>query len=458
MEKEHSEREHLKSRLGFIFISAGCAIGIGNVWKFPYMVGQNGGGAFVLIYLICLLALGLPVLTMEFAIGRASQKSPAAMYRALNKPKWRLHGYMAMAGNYLLMMFYSTVAGWMLEYFVLTVKGDFINKTPQQVTDMFGTIMSNPVSMVFYMGIVVVLGFFICSVGVQKGLERVTKFMMPALLIIMIILTFNSVSLEGAAEGLKFYIFPDFAKIAELGMANVIYAAMNQAFFTLSLGLGSMAVFGSYIGKDRALAGESVNVVLLDTFVAVVSGLIIFPACFAFGVEPDSGPNLIFITLPNIFNNMPMSRLWGSLFFAFMTFAAFSTVLAVFENIISCCEDVFGWSRKKTCFINCIAIFVLSLPCALGFNVLSEITPFGTGSTIMDLEDFIVSYLMLPIGSLAFIFFCTLRYGWGWEKYLAEVNTGKGLKIPKWLRGYCTFVLPVIVALIMLLGLYFFFV
>ena len=451
------EREHLKSRLGFILISAGCAIGIGNVWKFPYMVGENGGGAFVLVYLICLIVLGLPVLTMEFAVGRAAQKSPTRMYQALDKPAWRWHGYAAMAGNYILMMFYSVVAGWMLHYFVDMARGSFVGKNPEQVGEMFGAMMSDPVSLIVYMGIVVVFGFFVCSIGIQKGLERVTKFMMLALLAIMIILAVNSIFLDGGTEGLKFYLVPDFEKMAEIGIVNVIYAAMNQSFFTLSLGIGSMAIFGSYIGKDRALMGESVNVVCLDTFVAVVSGLIIFPACFAFGVQPDSGPNLIFITLPNIFNDMAMGRLWGSLFFVFMTFAAFSTVLAVFENIISCCQDLFGWSRKKTCLINCILLFVLSLPCALGFNVLADITPFGEGSAIMDLEDFIVSNLLLPIGSLIFVLFCTLRYGWGWDKFVAEANQGEGLKVPKWLRGYCAYVLPIIIILILVLGLYHYF-
>lgn len=449
------DRERLGSRLGFILLSAGCAIGIGNVWKFPYMTGQYGGGAFVLIYLFFLAILGVPVMTMEFAMGRASQKSPVRLYQELEPvgSKWHIHGYVAMAGNYLLMMFYTTVAGWMLQYFVSTASGKFVGADAAQVADIFGGMLADPVSMTVYMGIVVLLGFGVCSIGLQNGLERITKVMMLALLAIMIVLAVNSILMDGGSEGLKFYLLPDFERMQDIGVGNVIVGAMNQAFFTLSLGIGAMAIFGSYIGKERALLGEAVNVAVLDTFVAISSGLIIFPACFAYGVQPDSGPQLIFITLPNIFNHIPLGRLWGSLFFVFMFFAALSTVLAVFENIISCNIDLFGWSRKKTCLINAILMFVLSLPCVLGFNVLGGVQPLGDGSTFMDLEDFLVSNLLLPLGSLIFILFCVTRYGWGWNKFMAEANEGRGLKVANWMRGFMTFVLPIIVLAIFMIGI-----
>ena len=449
------ERERLGSRLGFILLSAGCAIGIGNVWKFPYMTGQYGGGVFVLLYLFFLVIMGIPVMTMEFAVGRASQKSPVRAYQAL-KPQpgpWAVHGYASLVGNYLLMMFYSTVAGWMLRYFVATAAGSFVGMTPEQVNTQFGSICSDPVGMVISMGIVVILGFFICSFSLQKGLERVTKYMMLALLAIMLILAVNSFTMDGAKEGLTFYLMPDFDKMREIGIGSVIVGAMNQAFFTLSLGIGSMAIFGSYIGKERSLMGESINVAVLDTFVAIVSGLIIFPACFTHGVEVNSGPELIFITLPNIFNDMPMGRVWGSLFFVFMTFAAMSTVLAVFENILSCCMDLTGWSRKRACLINGAAMVVLSLPCALGFNLLSGIQPLGAGTSIMDLEDFLVSNVLLPLGSVVYILFCTRKAGWGWDSFVAEANTGRGVKVPNRIRGYATYVLPLIMVIIFIIGL-----
>lgn len=449
------KREHLGSRLGFILLSAGCAIGIGNVWKFPYMCGQYGGGAFVLIYLFFLIALGVPVMTMEFAMGRASQKSPVKLYDELEPKgtKWHLHGYAAMAGNYLLMMFYTTVAGWMLQYFVKMAAGDFEGYDATGVAGIFIDMLADPTSMIIYMAIIVIIGVLVCSIGVQKGLERVTKVMMIALLAIMVILAVNSIFMDGGAEGLKFYLLPDLDKMKEVGIGNVIVGAMNQSFFTLSLGIGAMAIFGSYIGKERSLMGESINVAILDTFVAITSGLIIFPACFAYGVQPDSGPSLIFITLPNIFNNIALGRLWGSLFFVFMTFAALSTVLAVFENIMAMTMDLFGWDRKKTCLINGILLFVLSLPCVLGFNVLSSIEPLGAGTGIMDLEDFLVSNLLLPIGSLIYVLFCTTRYGWGWKNFLAEANQGKGAKMPNALRLYCAYVLPVIIIVILVMGL-----
>lgn len=453
------ERERLGSRLGFILLSAGCAIGIGNVWKFPYVTGQYGGGIFVLIYLFFLLIMGIPVMTMEFSLGRASQKSPARLYQTLEPKgsKWHLHGYLAIIGLYLLMMFYTTVSGWMIHYFVSTVKGDFESLDANGVGTHFNNMLSDGGSMVFYMAVVVIIGFVVCSFGLKNGLERITKSMMLALLAIMIVLAVNSIFMSGGEKGLEFYLVPDFQRMSDAGIGNVIVAAMNQAFFTLSLGIGAMAIFGSYIGKERALMGEAVNVALLDTFVAFVSGLIIFPACFANGVEPDSGPGLIFITLPNIFNNMPMGRLWGSLFFVFMSFASLSTVFAVFEGIIASVMDVMGWSRKKSCLINGILMFVLSLPCALGFNVLSGIQPFGEGSNIMDFEDFLVSNIILPLGSLIFILFCVNEKGWGWDNFTKEANTGKGLKVKKFMKAYMTYVLPVIVALVFILGLYSFF-
>ena len=446
------ERESLGSRLGFILISAGCAIGIGNVWKFPYLTGANGGGAFVLIYVLFLIILGIPVMTMEFALGRASRKSPVHLYHELEPEGsfWHLHGYGAMIGNYLLMMFYTTVAGWMFRYFVMMAKGDFAGADPETVEQMYKGVLADPVREVVYMGIVVVLGFLICSRGLQNGVERVTKVMMIALLAIMLILAVNSVLLDKSGEGLRFYLQPDFSKMQKDGIVRVIVAAMNQAFFTLSIGIGSMAIFGSYIDKNHALMGESINVAFLDTFVAITSGLIIFPACFAYGVEPGYGPGLIFVTLPNIFNHMPMGRLWGSLFFVFMSFAAFSTVIAVFENIMACTMDLTKCSRITAGIFNMVLMFILSLPCALGFSLLSGITPMGPDSSFMDLEDFIVSNILLPVGSLIFVLFCTTRYGWGWDKFTAEANEGKGLKVAGWMRPYMTYVLPVIVIVVLL--------
>lgn len=450
------EREKLKSRLGFILLSAGCAIGIGNVWKFPWLVGQNGGGLFVLIYLFFLLILGIPVTTMEFAMGRASRKSPIKLYDEL-EPKgsfWHLHGPIAMAGNYILMMFYTTVAGWMLQYFIMSAKGTFDHKTPTQVNHIFHQMLEDPAKLVIAMAIVVILGFFINAQGLQNGLEKITKVMMIALLVIMVVLAINSLFLPGASAGTKFYLWPSVNRIKKIGLLNVIVAAMNQAFFTLSVGMGGMAIFGSYIDKKHALLSEATNVAFLDTFVAIVSGLIIFPACFAYGVKPDSGPSLIFITLPNIFNHMALGRLWGSLFFVFMSFAAFSTVLAVFENIMACSMDLFSISRKKAAFINLIIVFILSLPCALGFNVLKFIQPLGAGTTLMDLEDFLVSNILLPGGSFIFVLFCTRRFGWGWEAFKAEANTGKGLKIVNGMRFYMTYILPLIILLIFIIGLF----
>ena len=451
------QREHLGSRLGFLLLSAGCAIGIGNVWKFPWMTGQYGGGTFVLIYLLFLLVLGVPVLTMEFAMGRAAQKSPLKMYQAL-KPgsKWGWHGYVCLLGNVMLMMFYTTVAGWMLQYFVDTARGVFVGLDTAAVEAKFGEMLASPGKMTVYMAIVVVLGFSIISIGIQKGLERVTKVMMMALIVLMFLLSLHSMTLSGGGAGLRFYLVPDFDRMLEIGVGNVIVGAMNQSFFTLSLGIGAMAIFGSYIGKERALMGEAVRVSLLDTMVALCSGLIIFPACFAYGVDVNSGPALIFMTLPNVFNHIALGRFWGSLFFLFMTFAAFSTVLAVFENIVCCVGELTLWSRKKTCLICCVGIFLLSLPCLLGYNLWSGVRPIA-GHDILDSEDFMVSNVMLPLGSALFVLFCTVRYGWGWKNFMAEANEGTGLKVAQWMRPYMTYVLPVIVLVIFIIGLVGFF-
>lgn len=450
------EREKLKSRLGFILLSAGCAIGIGNVWKFPYMAGQGGGGAFVLFYLIFLVILGLPILCMEFAVGRASQKSPVKAYQALEKPgqKWHIHGYFTLAGCYLLMMFYTTVAGWMLHYFYLTATGKFTNSSTEEVVNTYSQMLARPGVMTFWMVLVVALGIFICMRGLQNGLEKITKIMMIALLVIMVVLAGNSFFMPGAKEGLAFYLLPDFERMRNVGIMNTIVGAMNQAFFTLSLGVGAMAIFGSYIGKGHTLLGESVRVVLLDTFVAVTAGLIIFPACFTYQVDQTAGPSLIFITLPNIFANMALGRLWGSLFFLFMSFAAFSTVLAVFENIICCGMELTGCSRKKASLVNFVLITLLSLPCVLGYNLWNWDGFAVFGGTIMDLEDFLVSNIFLPLGSLVYLLFCVSRYGWGWKNFKQEANLGKGLKVHDWMRIYLTYILPFIVLFIFGFGMY----
>ena len=455
----YMQRERLGSRLGFILLSAGCAIGIGNVWKFPYITGQNGGGIFVLFYLFFLVILGIPVMTMEFSMGRASQKSPAKMYQPLEPKgsKWHIHGTAALIGNILLLMCYTCITGWMLQYFVDTAMGGFVGLDAAAIAAKFPEMTSNIGSMTVYTLVVVLLAAVVCSFSLQKGLERITKWMMLALLSIMIVLAIHSCTLKGAGEGLKFYLLPSWERFMAAGAVNVIVAAMNQSFFSLSLGIGAMVIFGSYLGKDRTLMGEAVNVGVLDTFVAFTAGLIIFPACSAYGVEAGSGPSLVFVTLPNIFNNLPGGRIWGSLFFIFMSFAALSTVFAVFENIVACLRDLFGWGRKKTCLITCIGLMVLSLPCVLGFGPLSFIQPFGKGSGIMDLEDFLVNNILLPLGSLIFVLFCVHKKGWGWDNFLAEANTGTGLKVRNWMRFYMTWILPVIIAIVFVIGLYNFF-
>lgn len=448
------EREKLGSRMGFILLSAGCAIGIGNVWRFPYITGMYGGGMFVLLYLFFLIAMGIPVMTMEFAVGRASRRSVAKSFTKLEKPgqKWHLHGYLSMLGNYVLMMFYTTVAGWMLYYFYLMLTGGFTGKDTEQVAGVFQNMLDNPAVLTVCMVTIVIAGITVCSVGLQKGVEKITKIMMVLLLFIIIVLAVRGMTLEGGMEGLKFYLVPDMQRMFEAGVLETVVAAMNQAFFTLSLGIGSMAIFGSYIDKKHTLLGESVNIAVLDTFVAIVSGLIIFPTCFAFGINPDNGPSLIFITLPNVFNHMAAGRIWGTLFFMFMAFAAFSTILAVFENIISCGMDLFHWSRKKSCLINLVSIILLSMPCVLGFNLWSGFQPLGEGSAVLDLEDFIVSNVLLPIGALVYLLFCVTKYGWGYENYLQEANTGEGLKIPGKIRFYVTYILPVLLIFLILQG------
>lgn len=451
-----NNRERFSSRLGFILISAGCAVGLGNVWRFPYITGQYGGAAFVLVYLIFLVLLGLPIMVMEFAVGRASQKSAARSFHVLEPAgtKWHQQGYACMAGNYLLMMFYTTVGGWMAAYIFKTLTGEFKGLDSDGVAAVFNDMLARPGYMTFWMVLVVLLSFFICSLGLQKGVERITKAMMSCLFLILLILCIRSVTLPGASEGLRFYLIPDFTRFTENGVGNTIFAAMGQAFFTLSLGIGAMAIFGSYIGKDRTLTGETINICLLDTLVAFLAGLIIFPSCFAFGVDPGQGPGLVFITLPNIFNQMVGGRIFGVLFFVFMTFAAQSTIIAVFENIISFSIDLFGTSRKKTVLINGIAIILLSLPCVFGFNIWSGFQPLGAGSTIQDLEDFIVSNNLLPLGSMVYLLFCTSRYGWGWKNFLAEADTGKGVKFPAWARVYVSYILPLIVLFIFIMGYY----
>lgn len=448
------KREKFGSRLGFILISAGCAIGLGNVWRFPYITGVYGGAAFVLIYLFFLAILGLPIMVMEFAVGRASQVSAALSFDRLEPSgtKWHWYKYGAMAGNYLLMMFYTTIGGWMLLYFVKMAAGKFEGLNADQIAGEFGSLTAQPVLMTICMVIVVALCFAVCSKGLQKGVEKITKVMMIILLILMVILAIRSATLEGASEGLRFYLYPDFSKVKDAGIMNVVFAAMGQAFFTLSLGIGAIAIFGSYIDKKRTLTGEAVCVTVLDTCVALVAGMIIFPACFAFGVNPDSGPSLIFITLPNIFNSMSGGRIWGTLFFLCMFFAAASTIIAVFENIISFAMDLTGCSRKKAVLINLAAIIILSLPCILGFNVWSGFSPLGEGKNILDLEDFFVSNNLLPIGSLIYLLFCTSKIGWGWKNFREEANTGEGLRFPKWARVYVSYVLPVIVLFIFIQG------
>ena len=448
-------REKLGSRMGFILLSAGCAIGLGNVWKFPYMTGQYGGGVFLILYFIMLIMFGIPVMTIEFAIGRASQKAPVHMYNDLEPKgsKWHIHGFVGAVGCMLLMMYYAVVAGWIIRYFVKFLAGDFNGATPDMIEGEFGAMLSSPAVNIGYLAIVVVISFIVCAIGLQSGLERVTKYMMAALLILMLVLAVNSFTMPGSREGLKFFLFPDINRTREIGFGKVLMGALNQAFFTLSIGIGCMAVFGSYIDKDRRLLGESVNVTILDTLVAITAGLIMFPACFSFGIDVNAGPSLLFITMPNVFANMALGRLWGTIFFLFMSFAALSTAFAVYEGIIANFIELTGFGRKKACIICGTAMFLLAIPCALGFNVWSGFMPLGEGTGVLDLEDFIVSNLLLPIGAIIYVLFCTVRYGWGWDNFIEEANSGKGLAMPKWLKNYMRFFVPVVLLIILIVGL-----
>ena len=448
-------RENFKSRLGFLLVSAGCAIGIGNVWRFPTVTGENGGGVFVIFYLLSLICMGIPILTMELAVGRAGRASAGAAYRKLEPAgsKWHWHGWACLAGCVILMMYYTTVNGWMVSYFVKFLTGAFDGLDSAQVPEVFNQLLADPLEMGFWMVVTVVAGFLVCSFGLQKGLERISKWMMIALLVLIVVLAVHSITLPGAGEGLAFYLLPDWDRAAEQGLGNVIGAAMNQSFFTLSLGIGAMEIFGSYMSRDHAMAGEAARICVLDTFVAVCAGLIIFPACFTFGVSPDSGPSLIFQTLPNVFTNIAGGRVWGALFFVFMTFASFSTVLAVFENIIACAMDMFGVSRKQASVGGVVLMILLGLPCVLGYNLWSGFAPLGEGTTVLDFEDFIVSNLLLPIGSIVYLLFCVSRWGWGFDNYLQEANDGQGAKLPRILKPYFQFVLPVLIVVILAQGL-----
>ncbi len=447
------ERENFKSKLGFILVSAGCAIGIGNVWRFPFVTGQNGGGIFVLLYLLFLVIMGIPVLTMELAIGRASKKSAVLAYKTLEKPKskWHIHGWFCILGCYLLMMYYTPVSGWMLSYFFKFATGTFESgMSSEDVSNVFSNLMSNPTEMIIWMAIMAIAGFFVCSKGIQNGIEKVSKVMMILLLTLIIILAVNSLALTGAAEGIKFYLVPDMEKVKSIGIGHIITSAMSQAFFTLSLGIASMEIFGSYMTREKTLPSESIKICILDTFVAITAGLIIFPACFSYGVQPDQGPALIFVTLPNVFVNMAGGRIWGTLFFLFMTFACFSTVIAVFENLISFSIDMFNLSRTKAVIINAIIMLIGCLPCIFGFNILSGFSIFGKG--VLDIEDFIVSNLLLPVGAFLYSLFCSTKFGWGFDGYLNECNQGKGIKFPKFIKPYVKYILPVLVLIVFISG------
>ena len=448
------KREGFRSRLGFILVSAGCAIGIGNVWKFPYIVGQNGGAIFVLFYILFIIIMGIPILTIELSIGRASKKTIVEGYKQLEPPgsKWHIHGWFCVAGNYLIMMYYTTVAGWMLAYSWKFLVGDFSDMKEDKVSGVFDSMLNSPLEMGIFMAIIVLAGFFVLSFGVQSGLERVTKLMMIGLLGLILVLVINSFTLKNAGEGISFYLLPNLDNVEKVGLIKVITAAMNQAFFTLSIGIATMEVLGSYMSDENAILGEAVKICSLDTFVAIASGFIIFPACFSYGMEPTEGPALIFVTLPRVFNNMTGGRIWGILFFLFMTFAAFSTVTAIFENLISSSMDNFKWGRIKSVIINCVFMLIASIPCVLGYNILKNVHPIG-GRNILDSEDFLVSNIILPIGALIFLIFCITKYGWGADKFLEEANKGKGMKISPKLIGYFKYVLPVLIIVILISGL-----
>ena len=448
------EREFFKTRLGFLLVSAGCAVGIGNVWRFPFLVGQNGGGFFVLFYLLFLILMGAPVLTMELAVGRASHRTVRSAFKML-EPKgsfWHLHGVLCFFGCSLLMMYYTTVSGWMLNYFGKFSLGTFSEISSEQVNGIFDAMLQSPAEMILGLGIIVFFGFFVNSFGIQKGLEKISKWIMIGLFLLIVLLALNSLRLPNAMEGVKFYLLPNWDNLKEQGIGNVLTAAMNQAFFTLSIGIGSMEIFGSYMSDKFSIGGESIRICSLDTLVALIAGFIIMPACFAYGIQPDAGPSLIFLSLPQVFVHMSGGRFWGSVFFLFMTFASFSTVLAVFEYLISYCLDEFHWTRKKTTILCFFAVFLLSLPCALGYNILSDLYPIGNRD-ILESEDFILSNILLPFGALVFILFCVTKWGWGFDKYIAEANKGKGLKIPHWFKYYFRFVLPILIFIVFINGL-----
>lgn len=448
------ERENLSSRLGFILLSAGCAIGLGNIWRFPYITGVYGGAAFVLIYLLFLLIMGLPLVIAEFAVGRASMRSAGASFDILQKQgtKWHWFKYPAYAGNIILMMFYTVVSGWILNYLVKMITGDFRNLNPDQIGGCFGQMLGDPTTMIICTIIIIVLAFGVCYLGIKKGVERITKPMMLGLFFLIVILVIKSCSLPNAAEGLKYYLMPDFNRLMQAGIGKAIFAAMGQAFFTLGLGVGSLAIFGSYIGKDNSLTGEAIWIIVLDTFIALMAGLVIFPACSSFGVNQAAGPVLVFITLPNIFNNMAAGEIWGTLFFLFMLFASFSTVIAVFENIVAITCDIFHINRRPAIRILTFIMIVLALPCIFGFNIWSGFEPFGKGTCVLDLEDFILSNNILPIGTMTYILFCTHKKGWGWDNFIKEVNTGIGAKLPSWTKNYLSFILPLIILAIFING------
>lgn len=450
------ERESFKSRLGFILVSAGCAIGLGNVWKFPYICGENGGAAFILIYLLFLAILGWPILMAEFAVGRGSNTSIALSFEKLQQEKshWNKFKWFGVAGNYLLMMFYTMVGGWMIYYAVRFATGALEGLNTEQIGTAFEDMLASPETLIIWTLVAIVISFGICALGLENGVEKITKVMMILLIVLMIALAIRSVTLKNASEGLKFYLVPDFERAAQKGWGNVIFAAMTHAFFTLSVGMGSMSIFGSYLKKSHKITSESLSVVILDTTIAIMAGIIIIPSCFAYGIQPDAGPSLLFITLPNVFNHMAGGRIWGTLFFIFMIFAAMSTIIAVFENIIAMTMEIWNLTRKRAVLINMAMIILLSMPAIFGFNLLSGIQPMGAGSTIMDLEDFLVSYNILPLGGLVFVLFCTKKNGWGYGNFEKEVNTGTGFKLPKIVKPLMKYVIPVIIVLVYLKGYY----
>lgn len=449
------EREKLSSRLGFILLSAGCAIGLGNVWRFPYITGEYGGATFVLIYLIFLVLIGVPVMTMEFAIGRGGKQNIVGAYRTLEPKgsKWHIAGPFAIFGNYMLLFFYVPVTGWLIYYFYLNFTGNFANRSTEFVTNEFNVMLANPTLQFFWAMIALAITALVAVIGLAKGVERVSKFMMVILLALMVVLAVHSVTLPGSHEGLMFFIKPSLEKITDSGLGEVIFAAMGQAFFTLSLGIGAMTIMGSYFGEDKTLTGETPRIIILDTMVALLAGFIIFPACSAFGIEAGQGAGLMFVTLPNVFSQMTGGSLWGGIFFLAMSFAALTTLIAVFENLNSYWMDIHGFSRKNATLLNSAILAAMSLPCILGFNLIAGFQPLGAGTSILDLEDFIVSNLLLPLGSLVMVLFCSWRYGWGWDNFTSTADKGDGLKFPRWLRPYCRYILPLIILYVTIEGI-----